>query len=62
MSGLAVVDTDGRRYEVPRDIEAEGGAAVEAWLEAQRDLANQAPGGPAPGEGTGQTKRGRGNR
>ena len=60
MSGYAVVDPDGRRYEVPRDIEATGGAAVEAWLEDQRDLAKQAPGGPAPAEGTGRTKRGRG--
>lgn len=31
MSSFVVVK-DGREYHVPRDVEAEGGAAVEAWL------------------------------
>jgi hypothetical protein len=34
MSSFVVIK-DGREYHVPREVEAAGGAAVEAWLSEQ---------------------------
>lgn len=46
MSGMTV-ELNGKRYEVPLAVEAEGGAAVERWLAAQLAAdTDQAPKGP----------------